>query len=231
VYAVRVLTWNLFHGRAVPPAGRSLLPEFASAIAGWRWDVALLQEVQPWWPPELARAAAAEERHVLTSRNFLLPLRRFVADRWPDAIRSKGGGANAILVRDRAISEHRTLRLRWLPERRWMHAVRLADGTWVANLHATVPRKDREQRDLAQALQTALQWAGDAPLVFGGDLNQRRPRVPGLVHAAGYHVDHVFARGLAPVDRVELLAKGTLSDHVPLAIELRPGSPDPQEAS
>src|SRR5947209_8170304 len=26
---VRVLTWNLFHGRAVPPAGRELFEEFA----------------------------------------------------------------------------------------------------------------------------------------------------------------------------------------------------------
>ena len=56
---MRVLTWNLFHGRAVPDAPRSLRAEFAAAIAGWSWDVALLQEVPPWWPPELGRAAGA----------------------------------------------------------------------------------------------------------------------------------------------------------------------------
>jgi endonuclease/exonuclease/phosphatase family metal-dependent hydrolase len=222
VYAVRVLTWNLYHGRAVPPAGRSLQAEFAAALAGWRWDVALLQEVPPWWPPQLARAAGASERHVLTSRNFLLPVRRFLADRWADAIGSNGGGANAILVREPEVTEHRTLLLRWLPERRFMHAVRLGGGAWVANLHATVPRLDPGQRDLAKALEAALRWAGETPLVFGGDVNQRRPRVPGLAHVAAYHVDHLFAQGLVAPERAEQLPRGTLSDHVPLAVDLHP---------
>ena len=57
-----VLTWNLFHGRAVPPAGRDLLGDFAAALAGWDWDVALLQEVPPWWPPELGRAVRRRAR-------------------------------------------------------------------------------------------------------------------------------------------------------------------------
>src|SRR3954452_17478915 len=93
---VRVLTWNLFHGRAVPERPRPLLAEFAAAIAGWDWDVALLHEgppswprrVPPWCPPELGRAAGAEHRVVLTSRNWLLPLRRLVAERRPDIIKS-----------------------------------------------------------------------------------------------------------------------------------------------
>ena len=73
---MRVLTWNLYHGRAVPPAGRDLLAEFAAALAGWDWDVALLQEVPPWWPPALARACDAQQRSALTSRNALPALRR-----------------------------------------------------------------------------------------------------------------------------------------------------------
>ena len=59
---MRVLTWNLFHGRSVPDAPRELLAEFAARLAGWEWDVALLQEVPPWWPPELGRACAARAR-------------------------------------------------------------------------------------------------------------------------------------------------------------------------
>jgi len=94
-----VLSWNIFHGRSLPPANRNLLPEFAERLAGWAWDVAVLQEVPPWWPPELARAAGATQRTALTSRNAFLPLRRFVAERWPELIKSGGGGANAILVR------------------------------------------------------------------------------------------------------------------------------------
>ena len=90
---LRVLTWNLYHGRADPPAGRPLFDEFAAMLAGWSWDVALLQEVPPWWPPQLARATDADERHVLTSRNSLLLVRRWVAERWPDLIRSNGARA------------------------------------------------------------------------------------------------------------------------------------------
>src|SRR5215831_12714671 len=108
---LRVLTWNLMHGRAQPPARRDLRQEFTAALAGWDWDVALLQEVPPWWPPALAADLGAEHRMVLTSRNGLLSVRRAIATRWPDLIRSNGGGANAILaLRDRIVA-HRTLRL------------------------------------------------------------------------------------------------------------------------
>src|SRR4051812_3681205 len=120
---MRVLTWNLFHGRSVPESKHSLLDEFTDKISGWDWDVALLQEVPPWWPPHLARATGADQRTVLTSRNALLPLRRLLAERRPDLIKSNGGGSNAILVRGDRIAEHRTRRLRLLPERRWAHAV------------------------------------------------------------------------------------------------------------
>ena len=78
-----------------------MLNEFAAALAGWEWDVALLQEVPPWWPPLLAQARGAQERHVLTSRNFGLPLRRAISERNPDILKANGGGANAILVRGR----------------------------------------------------------------------------------------------------------------------------------
>jgi len=70
---LRVLTWNLMHGRSQPPAGRELLDDFAAALAGWEWDVALLQEVPPWWPETLGRALDAEYRLVLTSRKRPAP--------------------------------------------------------------------------------------------------------------------------------------------------------------
>src|SRR5947209_217611 len=124
---LRVLTWNFWHGRSDPAAGRDLLPEFSAALQGWEWDVALLQEVPPWWPGALAQRLQdhVEHRQVLTSRNALLPVRRALAIRWPDLIKSNGGGANAILVRDISVAEHRTRRLCWWPERRQLHAVRL----------------------------------------------------------------------------------------------------------
>src|SRR4051812_25785002 len=93
---MQVLIWNLFHGRAVPPAGRPLLAEYATTVAGWEWDVALLQEVPPWWPPTLAAASGAEFRTALTSRNSLPAVRRAIASRSPDLLKANGGGANAI---------------------------------------------------------------------------------------------------------------------------------------
>jgi endonuclease/exonuclease/phosphatase family metal-dependent hydrolase len=210
---VRVLTWNLYHGRAVPPAGRALLGSFAVALAGWEWDVALLQEVPPWWPGPLAAFAGADERHVLTSRNLGLPLRRAVAARDPDLLGANGGGANAILVRG-AIREHRSVLLRRLPERRRAHGVRLADGTWVVNVHAHNAPPERPLADCERARATALDWAGDAPLVFGGDLNVRRPVLAGLHLVAGNHVDHILVRGFDGHGRV--LDRGRLSDHPPV---------------
>src|SRR5688500_14507125 len=115
---MRVLSWNLFHGRSKPNARRSLLNEFARTLAGWDWDVALLQEVPPWWPPMLAQATGSEQHSVLTSRNFPLPIRRAIAARNPDLIKAGGGGANTILVRGGGASQHRRTHLAWLPERR-----------------------------------------------------------------------------------------------------------------
>jgi endonuclease/exonuclease/phosphatase family metal-dependent hydrolase len=210
---VRVLTWNLMHGRSVPPAGHCLLEEFSTALASWKWDVALLQEVPPWWPAALAGRAGAEARSVLTSRNALLPLRRAIAIRWPDLIKSNGGGCNAILVRGAPIGEHRSSRLCAWPERRWLHAVRLASGTWIGNLHTGGPARDAER-----ARARVLAWAAGAPLVLGGDFNIHSLSLAGLVHAGGHGPDHVFTAGLRPVRTVEVLDRGRLSDHAPVVV-------------
>jgi endonuclease/exonuclease/phosphatase family metal-dependent hydrolase len=205
------LTWNLLHGRSVPPAGRNLFDEFCGALAGWEWDVALLQEVPPWWPPWLGARLDADQRSVLTSRNALLGARRFVAVRWPDVIKSNGGGCDAILVRGDAVAEHRWRRLCVWPERRWVHAVRLQrSGVWVGNVHAGGP-----MRDVVRAAASITGWAGAAPIVFGGDFNVRGLVLAGFEHAGGFSVDHVFARDLAPAGSA-VLERGRLSDHAPV---------------
>jgi endonuclease/exonuclease/phosphatase family metal-dependent hydrolase len=217
--ALRVLTWNLYHGRSVPETRRSLLPEFATMLGGWDWDVALLQEVPPWWPVPLARAAGASARMALTSRNLLPSLQRAIAERRPDVMGSWGGGANAILVRGQAIREHRIRQLRLWPERRVVHGVRLADGTWVSNIHAQAFAEELAGADLRAAGSQTLAWAAGAPTVLGGDFNLHgRPAPDGFEHVAGHGVDHVVVRGMRAVDRGRTLDRGTLSDHAPLVV-------------
>jgi endonuclease/exonuclease/phosphatase family metal-dependent hydrolase len=221
--ALRVLTWNLFHGRSVPETRHSLLDAFAATLAGFEWDVALLQEVPPWWPVPLARAAGASERMALTSRNVLPALQELIAERRPDLLKSWGGGCNAILVRGQAIREHRIAVLTLLPERRVAHGVRLADGMWVTNLHATAHVEPSAQRDLGRAAVVTTGWAAGAPTVLGGDLNLRgTPTAPGYEHLAGHVVDHVLGRDLRVVERGRTVPRGTLSDHAPLTLVVEP---------
>jgi endonuclease/exonuclease/phosphatase family metal-dependent hydrolase len=242
-----VLSWNLFHGRSLPPSSHSLYGEFAAKLAEWNWELALLQEVPPWWPERLARELGAEQRSASTSRNGLLPLRRALAERRPELLKSNGGGCNAILSRS-AIAEHSALRLRRWPERRVAQLARLKDGTCVVNLHAST-RPARAVQELELLWSRALAWAGSDRLILGGDLNLRTPPAPppasatpappdpadagrraaAISHVAGSGVDHLFARGLLPAGdppRVDsnVLLEGRevqLSDHAPLLVRLR----------
>jgi endonuclease/exonuclease/phosphatase family metal-dependent hydrolase len=225
---VRVLTWNLFHGRSRPRGGRELLEEFSGLLAGWSWDLAILQEVPPWWPDALAERCGAVQRTALTSRNSLLGLRRALARRRPDLMKSNGGGANALLARV-PLSADRAVGLRLWPERRVGQLARLADGTVIANVHASTRVRLAEQ-ELSRLSELALAWADGAPVVLGGDLNLRAPRPPdALVHVAARDVDHLFATGLERHgepqihERLALVAGCTLelSDHPPLEVELR----------
>jgi endonuclease/exonuclease/phosphatase family metal-dependent hydrolase len=212
---MRVLTWNLKHGRSVPSSGRNLFEEFAAALGGWQWDFALLQEVPPWWPRELAVKLGVHQRHVLTSRNSMLPLRQAVAIRWPDLIKSNGGGANTILTR-KWPREHRSRRLSWLPERRWIHGVS-AGEQWIANLHT-----QGDPGQVLRAARMAAGWAGSKSLILGGDFNLRTIELPGLEHAAGHEVDHVFVTpGLRPLETA-VPDSGHLSDHAPIVVSVAP---------
>jgi endonuclease/exonuclease/phosphatase family metal-dependent hydrolase len=221
---MRVLTWNLFHGRAEPGAQRELRAQFAAAIARWAWDVALLQEVPPWWPPALARACDADASTALTSRNALPAVRRRLAERWPDVMKSNGGGANAILVRaggGRIVDERRLLLRRW-PERRVCHAVALDDGTWCANLHAQVHSPERAHADIERAAAATLAWARGGPALLGGDCNVRKPVAPGFRWLGGHGVDHVLGHGWVAAGPVETPDRGPLSDHAPVIVTVRP---------
>ena len=263
---IGVITWNLFHGRDFPPdpalytwrsrlarmsernathiqVNRELIREFAQTLCGARWDVALLQECPPRWSAPLAAACGARVQRSLTSRNSLGSVRS-VLGRWnPDLLGSWEGGSNLTLLRGVVADgplDLRELELRRRPERRTMAFARLPSGLCVANLHAsTRPRLATEE--LRNAAETAVSWAGEAPLILGGDFNLRPSRTQvfeelaqrfGLGTPTGPDsIDHILGRGVDtveppaawPPEAREVGWQGLrlrLSDHAPVAARL-----------
>jgi endonuclease/exonuclease/phosphatase family metal-dependent hydrolase len=240
---VRVLSWNLFHGRDVPvdvDYRHSLRSEFAEALAGFEWDVALLQEAPPRWCGELASRSRAHGRLVKTSRNEFAPLSGWLADRFPDLIKSWDGGSNQVLFRPPwTFAEQRNLTLARWPERRRMMWVRLRNpagrAVCVANLHASAHNAARSAQELEEAADAALAWSGGDPLLLGGDLNTRPKEQPWIFErlaergfsgpTAPDAIDHLLARGMTvvepphrlPPEQREVAAPGAprvrLSDH------------------
>lgn len=269
------LAWNLFHGRDHPPdpelrtwrsrllrfeernathvqVNRDLSEEFASLLAGAAWDVALLQECPPRFAEPLARACGAEWHRALTSRNSLGALRALLARQNPDLMASGEGGSNLTLVRVPGklggIAERREMAIHeGEPERRSMAFVRTASGVCIANLHATNDWPKLAAEDVLRAARAASEWAGDSPLVFGGDLNLRPARQPRIFErlreefglaapTAPEAIDHVLCRGLEvveppaqwPPEKRELRFEGRalrLSDHAP--VQARFGAAEP----
>jgi endonuclease/exonuclease/phosphatase family metal-dependent hydrolase len=235
---------------------RDLTAEFAAMLAAAEWDVALLQECPPRFAAPLASACRAEAHRVLTSRNSLGALRGAAARLNPDLVASGEGGSNLTLVRNSfrcalspyggekahrkgGVVERRELAIHTgRPERRAMAFTRTASGLCVANLHATNDRPELATADVLLAAEAAVEWAGDSPLLFGGDLNLRPAEDPGaferlrdrfgLEGSTGPRaIDHLLSRGLAvvspptpwPAEDREVRRDGRalrLSDHAPV---------------
>jgi hypothetical protein len=260
------VSWNLFHGRDFPPnpglrtwrsrllrieerdethvqVNRDLEREFVQLLAGARWDVALLQECPPRFERPLALACAAEPHRVLTSRNSLGSVRSLAARVNPDLVASGEGGSNLTLVRPGPLGpvvERRELVIHsGRPERRAMAFTRTASGICLANLHATNDQPGLAAADVLVAAEASADWAGGAPLLFGGDLNLRPGEDPGVFEVLRERfglegptgpeaIDHLLARGLVvagppgpwTAERRELRrADGRalrLSDHAPI---------------
>lgn len=263
---VRALTWNLYHGRDHPPdrslntwgsrllrrtalggthaqVNRSLLDPFSEVLAGWAWDVALLQEAPPRWLRPLARRCSAGGAGALTSRNLFASLRAALADWNPDLVASGEGGSNIVLVRaPMRVSAVKRVTLAERPERRRMLLARVeAPGgrVAVANMHLSVSSTGQAPSELADAARHATAFAGEDPLLFGGDLNLRPAREPAVFEelrerfglarpTAPEAIDHLLARGLVPVEPPRALPaelrevdgpagrRVRLSDHAPV---------------
>jgi endonuclease/exonuclease/phosphatase family metal-dependent hydrolase len=200
-----------------------------------QWNVALLQEAPPRWFDPLRRRLDAEGAMVLTSRNWGSAIRGWIADRHPDLIKSNEGGSNQLLVRrPLTIASTDRLTLARRPERRRAMRARI-DGLTVVNLHASANRPGAAAREVLRAAE----WAGEGPLLFGGDLNLRPAAQPEVFHelrerfglapaTAPDAIDHLLVRGLDVVDAPHSLpperrerdagagVRTRLSDHAPV---------------
>ena len=266
------VAWNLYHGRDKPPGrelytwrsrllrvtersathvqvNRPLLDEFAGYIDSLDWQVALLQEAPPRWLEALARGSRASAALGLTSRNWLPAARRALARRNPDLIASNDGGSNMVLVRwPGAIESVERVTLARKPERRamLMTHVRLPGGEplAVASMHLSVPETGQSAGELVRAAELAVRFAGDLPLLLGGDLNLRQAEVPEAFEevrrrfdlsgpTAPRAIDHLLVRGLDVVSAPVALAAAKrelrepgglalrLSDHAPVTASFR----------
>ena len=267
---MRVLSWNLYHGRDHPPdpalftlrsrlfriternethvqVNRPLLGAFAGWLAGREWDVALLQEAPPLWFRKLGTRLAANGVRVLTSRNVLPPLQRLAANANPDLIASWEGGSNQMFVRAPGrVVEQRTLTLATKPERRRMHWARVErpdeGAVCFANLHASAGLPELATEEVVRAAGHAVEWSGDDPLVFGGDLNLRPARNPaafvelrerfGLGEPTGPKaIDHLLARGLDVVEKPRRLRAEEFELVQPDGLRLSPSDHAPVDAT
>ena len=108
----------------------------------------------------------------------------------------------------------------------------------VANLHASANDLSLAADDVLRAARIATDWAGEAPLLFGGDLNLQPQESEGVFTelrdrfglappTAPNAIDHLLARGLEvvepprrwPPERREVRHDGLalrLSDHAPV---------------
>lgn len=258
---VHAITWNLFHGRDFPPdpklftlrsrllrvserdathlqVNRDLEPEFTGVLAGADWDIALLQECPPRFEHGLAGACSAESHGVLTSRNTFQPLTSFIGRMNPDLIASWEGGSNVTLIRGAQITERHEVELCRSPERRAMALTRLDSGLCVANFHASTA-DGKPEADVRLAAEAAVEFAGEGPLILGGDFNLRPSLHARLFDQLSSHhglqaptgpdvIDHLLARGVEvleppsqwPAEQREVRENELairLSDHPPVA--------------
>jgi endonuclease/exonuclease/phosphatase family metal-dependent hydrolase len=224
---------------------RDLFDEFATVLARASWDVALLQECPPRWSAALAEACAASGHAVATSRNSLSWLRTALARVNPDLIASNEGGSNLTLVRGEIVERiELVLTPGPKPERRVMVFSRARLGAerlelCIANIHASAGprRRAAAEREVLSAASHAREWAGTAPLLFGGDLNLRPADTNIYETLAERHglrgttapdaLDHLLVNNLEPAgkpeqwppERREVTSQGLairLSDHAPV---------------
>jgi endonuclease/exonuclease/phosphatase family metal-dependent hydrolase len=224
--SIQIRTWNIAHGRDVPPdrahghLHRKLLDEMAVLMVEHSPDIILLQEVPVWAGGQLRKAtgmgvtlAPAYGAHVPFLHVPLpLALGAAIGKALPDLVRTQiEGQANAVLygenlllVSARTVQINDRHRLRGEP--RIAQLVRLRHRSAgrelvVANVHAD-PGENRHQ--LERAGYVLERFARGAPMVLGGDFNADADSAAlrtlvargWLDNSADVGIDHILVRGM-----------------------------------
>jgi endonuclease/exonuclease/phosphatase family metal-dependent hydrolase len=207
-------------GGGYAQVNRPLFDEFATVLGRIEWDFALLQEAPPRWFDRLCAATGSSGAIALTSRNFGRAVRAALANWNPDLIASNEGGSNQLLVREPwTVASARRHTVARVPERRRVLLARVEaaggdpDGgaLAVANLHGSVGSVRGAPDQVIEAASAAVEFAGDLPLVFAGDLNLRPATHPEVFETLEKRfglapptdpdaIDHILARGLQVVE-------------------------------
>jgi len=232
-----VRTWNLFHGNADPPRRAGHLRRMVELVTADGPDVICLQEVPVWALPRIDDWSSMRRFEAVTRPPFWPgPLSAWVTRAHQGFFRSGlSGQANAILVAPRHAATDLGHERISEPgrERRLVHAVRIAPGVTIANLHASNdhrrPGVPRAEAARAAAFAEHVAAPGDA-VVLAGDFNVADPRLAGYsLPCTG--IDHVLVRGARVASvvswpRERRVQNGVvLSDHPVVEARLEVGPP------
>ena len=206
-----VRTWNVFHGRTVPPGRNAFLRDAVELVVEDEPDLVCLQEVPLWGVERLATWSRMAVVAATTRRSLPLPFggARRLTDLHHRGLRSLlTGQANAVLLgrrlevlrHDHLVLNDRAFRRRfarehglprsetraWGREPRVAQRLRLAARAWtlvLVNLHASHLRDGRlaDAEILRAAAYGAELAARDDAIVLAGDFNARREHSSALL--------------------------------------------------
>ena len=184
-----VLTWNLFHGRAVARrAARAAAPTSPRGSPAGSGTSRCCRRCRRGGRPRSGARAGPSARTALTSRNWLLPAPRWAAERAPRPHQVLGRRRQRdprARRGDRASTAVRTLRALARAARGARRAPRARLVGRATCTPRRTPRRARRPTSTCAA-RTAIAWSAGAPVVLGRRPQPARARwSPASTHAAG----------------------------------------------
>ena len=215
---LRVLTWNLFHGRSVPDVPRVTRARIrGDARRAGNGTSRCSRSARRGGREPLGRRV---RRACLPRADEPQPAAAASRGRSPSAGRtSSSRGAAAATRSSCAARRRRRTRAPAAAAARAPRDARRAPGggVWVGNVHAQAHRVGVGAGRPRRAAGRAAALGGAASRRSSAGTSTRASRsCPASPSAGGHVLDHVFVRGLTVVEPAHTLKRGTLSDHRPV---------------